>query len=106
MPWKVIVAAEVTNEANDKKQAKPMVEQIENNTGEKPKELSGNAGYYSEANVELLENRLIEPLIPPDKKKYTEAEAPPLPRGTEHFYYEGWIRYAMNGDSYAQPTTY
>lgn len=76
----VIVAADVTDEPNDKKQVEPMVEQIEENAGERPKALSCDSGYYSEANVEFLETKLIEPLIPPDKKKHTEAEAPP-PRG-------------------------
>ncbi len=74
----VIVAAEVTDEANDKEQVEPMVEQIEVNLGERPKELSGDSGYYSEANVKRLEAGLIAPLIPPDKTKHTDKEEPTL----------------------------
>jgi hypothetical protein len=76
----VIVAADVTSEANDKRELKPMVDQIEANLGERPKELIGDSGYYSEANVEFLEGRMIDPLIMPDKRKHTEKEAP-VPRG-------------------------
>ena len=47
----VIVAAEVTQEANDKKQLLPMITQIEKNLAEKPEKVSADAGYFSEANV-------------------------------------------------------
>ena len=40
----VIVAADVTDEPNDKRQVEPMVEQIEANLGAKPKELSADSG--------------------------------------------------------------
>ena len=76
----VIVAAEVTSEPNDKKQVSPMVNQIEENLGEKPKELSADCGYYSEANVTDLETEEIEAFIAPEKKKHTDADAP-APRG-------------------------
>jgi len=74
----VIVAAEVTDEANDKEQVEPMVAQMEVNLGERPKELSGDSGYYSEANIQRLEARWIAPLIPPGKTKHTDKEEPPL----------------------------
>jgi transposase len=76
----VIVAAEVTVQPNDKNQAEPMVEQIENNLGQKPKELSADSGYYSEANVRLLQEKSIDVFIPPTKKKHTVKE-PGAPRG-------------------------
>ena len=43
----VIVAARATNVPSDKQQAVPMVEETTLNTGEVPKELSADAGYYS-----------------------------------------------------------
>ena len=47
----VIVAAEVTQEANDKKQLIPMLAQIVTNLEQKPEKVSADAGYFSEANV-------------------------------------------------------
>lgn len=76
----VIVAADVTDEANDKKQAEPMVHQMEENLKAKPKEVSADSGYYSEANVQFLEGKSIEPLIAVDKSKHTDPQVP-VPRG-------------------------
>ena len=47
----VIVAADVVNAPVDRQQALPMVEKIKKNTGKNPKEISGDAGYYSEENI-------------------------------------------------------
>jgi hypothetical protein len=47
----VIVAAEVTQETNDKKQLIPMIAQIEINLEQKPEKASADTGYFSEANV-------------------------------------------------------
>jgi transposase len=47
----VIVAAEVTQETNDKKQLLPMVGQIEKNLQQKPEKISADTGYFSAANV-------------------------------------------------------
>jgi len=47
----VIVAAEVTQETNDKKQLLPMLAQIVTNLDQKPEKISADTGYFSEANV-------------------------------------------------------
>jgi transposase len=47
----VIVAAEVTQETNDKKQLLPMIALIAANLGQKPEKVSADTGYFSEANV-------------------------------------------------------
>jgi hypothetical protein len=47
----VIVAAEITQETNDKKQLIPMIAQIVTNLDQKPKQVSADAGYFSEPNV-------------------------------------------------------
>ena len=47
----VIVAAEVTQQANDSQQLVPMIEQVGANVGRKPEAVSADAGYWSEANV-------------------------------------------------------
>jgi transposase len=47
----VIVAAEITQETNDKKQLIPMIAQIVTNLDQKPKQVSADVGYFSEPNV-------------------------------------------------------
>jgi hypothetical protein len=47
----VIVAAEVTQETNDKMQLIPMIAQVVANLGQKPEKASADTGYFSEANV-------------------------------------------------------
>jgi transposase len=47
----VIVAAEVTQETNDKKQLLPMIALIAANLEQKPEKISADTGYFSEANV-------------------------------------------------------
>jgi hypothetical protein len=68
----VIVAADVTQQANDKQQLVPMVEQIEENLGEIPDRVSADAGYFSEENVEFLTDNFIEPFIPRDRVKHSD----------------------------------
>jgi transposase len=76
----VIVAADVTQQANDKHQLLPMVEQIEDNLGEIPDRVLADAGYFSEENVESMSDNFIEPFIPKSRTKHTD---PPqvAPRG-------------------------
>jgi transposase len=47
----VIVAAEVTQETNDKKQLLPMIALIAANLEQKPEKVSADTGYFSDANV-------------------------------------------------------
>lgn len=47
----VIVAAEITQQANDSRQLLPMLKQVEANMGRKPDVVSADAGYWSEANA-------------------------------------------------------
>ena len=77
----IIVAADVTQEANDKRQVKPMVEQAKENTGgEVPDVLSADNGYFSEENVEYLENEEIDAHLATGRQKHGDAPPPP-PRG-------------------------
>jgi transposase len=75
----IIVAREATNAANDKEQVEPTVEQVEANLGEKPKRVSADSGYYSEANVRSLRSDGIDDYVCPDRLKH--GEAPPAVRG-------------------------
>jgi len=71
--YQVIVAGSVTNESNDKKQLKPTVEGIEANVGEHPLELSADAGYFSEDNVQFLEKKSIDGYVATGKMKHGEV---------------------------------
>ena len=56
----IIVAQDVTQSAVDSGQLVPMTDAIETNLGRKPEQLSADAGYCSEANLEALETRDID----------------------------------------------
>jgi len=73
----VIVAADTTQQANDKQQIAPMTEQVQKNTGKLPTEVSADAGYFSEANVEHLTDSGIDPYIATRQRKHTDRSVPP-----------------------------
>jgi transposase len=75
----VIVACEVSNQAADGPHLEAMIQKVEENTGSRPEEVSADAGYFSEANVEALQTRGIEPLIAAERLKH--GETPPAARG-------------------------
>ncbi|MCP9470803.1 MAG: hypothetical protein NNA31_12495 [Nitrospira sp.] len=63
-----MVAADVTDEANDKQQAQPLLPQAVANTGQAPRIASMDTGYFSEANVTPLTALGCTPPIPPDRQ--------------------------------------
>lgn len=67
----VIVAAQVTQQANDKQQVKPLIEQMKVNLeGRRPVELSADAGYFSEDNVSYLEDQKIDSYVATGRQKH------------------------------------
>ncbi len=66
----VIVAAEVTQEANDKKQLVPMVEQVKIVMGSPPQQATADSGYFSEAHVTDPRLAGIDLLVAPDRQKH------------------------------------
>ena len=78
----VIVAAEVTQEANDKPQLVPMLTQVEANCGARPTAASGDAGYFSAAAVTDVALGGIALYVPPDRQKHGAAPPPPADDGT------------------------
>ena len=81
----IILAADVTDQANDKRQAVPMVDQtlknLETAGVEQPIGVAViDSGYYSEANTSALEQRSVDPHIATERLKHNE-EIPPVPRG-------------------------
>jgi transposase len=67
----IIVAAALTQEANDKKQLVPMLEQVAQNMGRKPEQASADAGYFSEAAVTDEKVAGMELLVPPERQKHS-----------------------------------
>jgi transposase len=78
----VIVAAAVTQEANDKQQLVPMLTQVKGNCGARPAAASGDAGYFSAAAVTDAALDGIALYIPPDRQTHGKAPAPPADDGT------------------------
>jgi transposase len=56
----IIVAAEVVQDANDKRQLTPMVQAVEKECGSVPKAVTSDAGYRSEENFLQLEEQRIK----------------------------------------------
>jgi transposase len=74
----IVVAAAVTQQANDQQQLVPMLEQVEQNLGQKPEKGLADAGYFSEANVTHDQLSGIDLYVAPDREKPTES-APESP---------------------------
>jgi hypothetical protein len=69
----VIVAAEVTQETNDKKQLIPMIEQIALNLERKPEKVSADTGYFSEANVTDESLREVDLYVATGRGKHSDV---------------------------------
>ena len=78
----VIVACDVTNESNDKKQVEPMLTAAQENIGkdETIKTASMDSGYFSETNVAWLEDQNIDGYVATSRIKHNER-VPACPRG-------------------------
>ncbi len=79
----IIVAADVTDQANDVRQLQPMLDQTINNINqagvtENIKAFTADAGYFSETNVEVLEHhdRVNNAYIATGRLKHHERVAP------------------------------
>jgi hypothetical protein len=81
----IILSADVTEQANDKRQAVPMVDQTVKNLKAAGVQQGVGAvvmdsGYYSEANTKALEERGTNPHVATERLKHGE-EVPPASRG-------------------------
>jgi len=77
----VIVAHGLTN-GSDQAQLTPLVDAIQSNTGRPPKEVSADAGYCSEANLEALDARGIRGYVATGRQRHGQAAA--TGRGRHH----------------------
>ena len=85
-----IVGQLVTQAGNDKEQVQPMVQAVEEQSGQLPAELLADAGYCSDSNLEYLESeaepeKQIDAYVATGRQKHSAAPADcprgPLPKG-------------------------
>jgi transposase/ribonuclease HI len=70
--FQLIVGQAVTQATNDKQQMVPLVEAMEEQSGQKPEEVLGDSGYCSDGNLEYLEEKEIEGFVATEKQKHGE----------------------------------
>ena len=73
--YQVIVAPGLTNQASDAHQLEPMLAHIRTNTGRQARELSADAGYCSEHNLNALNRRHVRGYVATGRQKHGEASA-------------------------------
>jgi transposase len=82
--FQLVVGQTVTQAANDKEQIVPLVNAIQEQSGQRPKEVLTDSGYCSEENLKYLANRRIEGFVATEKQKHGEWHEPckrgPLPK--------------------------
>jgi len=88
--FQLIVGQAVTQATNDKEQLMPMVETIEEQSGQRPEEILADSGYCSEKNLEALESadqpeQKIDGYVATERQRHGEYKEPcprgPLPKG-------------------------
>jgi transposase len=83
--FQLIVGQQVTQAANDKQQLVPLLEKIQEQSGQKPQGVLTDSGYCSEENLKYLNKRKIEGFVATGKQKRNERREPckpgPLPKG-------------------------
>jgi transposase len=83
--FQLIVGQRVTQAANDKQQLVPLVETIEQQSGQKPQGVVVDSGYCSEENLKYLDQRRIEGFVATEKQKHAQrnesCKPGPLPIG-------------------------
>jgi len=72
----IIVAAEITQDSNDKRQLAPMLERVKQNMGAKPQAATADTGYFSESQVTDERVSGIELYVAIGKQKHGEGEPP------------------------------
>lgn len=78
----VILAADVTQECNDKHQLVPMMKQVEQNTGQKPDKGTMDAGYWCEDEIKQIQEEIdLYIATTKDWKQRKRLKEQPSPRG-------------------------
>src|SRR6266403_1673731 len=81
--FQLVVGQTVTPAANDKQQVVPLIQAIQEQSGQKPEEVLADSGYCSEENLKYLAKRRMEGFVATGKQKHGERSEPckrgPLP---------------------------
>jgi len=82
--FQLVVGQTVTQAANDKQQLVPLIEAIQEQSGQRPEEVLTDSGYCSEENLKYLAKRRMEGFVATEKQKHGERREPckrgPLPK--------------------------
>ena len=82
--FQLIVGQRVTQAANDKQQMVPLVEAIEEQSGQKPEGVLADNGYCSDENLKYLARKRMEGFVATGKQKHSQrresCKRGPLPR--------------------------
>jgi transposase len=71
----IIVGHGLTNSGSDQAQLAPLLDAVRANTGHEAKEISADAGYASEANLEALDARGIRAYVATGRQRHGQAAA-------------------------------
>ena len=72
----IIVATTVTQSASDVQELEPVLDQIKETTGQYPDKALADAGYRSEANLQMLEKKGVEGFVAMGREKNGETKEP------------------------------
>jgi transposase len=82
--FQLIVGQTVTQAANDKQQMVPLVEAIQEQSGQKPEGVLADSGYCSDENLKYLARKKLEGFVATEKQKHGQRNQPckrgPVPR--------------------------
>jgi transposase len=76
--FQIIVASGLSQRANDSEQVEPLLDTLEENLGGIPRKMAitTDAGYFSETNLMLFEDALLDPFMATKKIKHGEVVPP------------------------------
>jgi transposase len=76
----LIVGQALTQQTNDKKQLLPMIDAVQQQAGQRVREVLADSGYCSEANLHQAAKKKIDRYVATEKSKHSQT-AQPAPRG-------------------------
>jgi transposase len=79
--FQLIVGQTVTQVANDKQQLVPLIEAIQEQSGQRPEEVVADSGYCSDENLKYLARRRMEGFVATGKQKHGQRK-PACKRGS------------------------
>ena len=96
----IIVAADITSQANDRLELKSMIEKTEENTSRKVREVLADAGYSSYDNYEYLNDKNIDGYIPDDH--FSQVNSKSYKQTSKRYHHENFM-FDKNNNCYICP---